>query len=581
MKGSARPDQDTEEIARTPEQEAAARAAGVWVNHLARTLKTCRLYDANNPTVIRFREELAQALTRVLEEHGSMTLHFTSDDVLCEEESLYPARSRDDNLALAFYRDGIHALTFSTGVDAAEVETFLDAILQVTGQNAGENDLVTLLWEAHLDHIDVDYVPAEGDVGGGGGVEGADVVPWPTPRPADEPGPECESEPEPGPDAPGTEGRSDDWSLGDLAVEVEAGFAELESLAPAETLRFLDEYGAEHAVPLATATIAIADAFLHAGVAPADRSELARFLPRVLRQSITAGAWTEARHCVALLRKCGRQSEWSLESFAQELFQPISVSGVVEHLDQQETPELAEFIALARDLGSQAVDWLNLALAESQQRRTRRALAEAIAELCRDDPERLAPWLADPRWYVVRNIVHILGWIGGDRTIGLLETAMRHPEPRVRQEVIAALGQADPAQARPLLIGMLAGADPRTFCSVLHQLSVARDERTAGVLVGYLVDPAFEQRSLEVRRAVYSAIAATGGDEILPDLEQELHKGNWFSRYQEAHRQAVARCIARIGTPFARAVLERGGRSKRAPVRKACLDALAGANDHE
>ena len=574
MSVTARSKHDTEAAVLSPEQEALARAAGVWVNHLARTLKTCRLYDANNPTVIRFREELAQALTRLLEEHGTLTLHFTSDDVLCEEQSLYQARSRDDNLALPFYRDGIHALHFSPGVAPAEIETFLDAVLQVSGQNAGENDLVTLLWESHLQHLDVDYVPAEADMGDGAAVAG-DVGRWPTPDESLEDGPER------GAEDPGGEERSDDWLLGDLAVEVEAGFAELESLAPAETVRFLDEYRAEHEVPLATATIAISSAFLHAGVQPADKAELARFLPRVLRQTITAGAWTEARHCLALLHGCGRHSEWSIEGFSQELFQPISVSGVVEKLDVQEAPAIAEFTALAKDLGALAVDWLNLALAESQQRRTRRALAEAIAEMCRDDPERLAPWLADPRWYVVRNIVHILGWIGGERTIGLPETAMRHPEPRVRQEGIAARGQADPVQARPLLLGMLDGADARTFCSVLHQLAVARDERTAHVLVGHLLDPAFEQHPLEVRRAIYSSLAATGGDEVIPDLEQELHKGNWFSRYQEAHRQAVARCIARIGTPHARAVLERGARSKRAPVRKACVDALAGTDDHE
>ena len=576
MNVSARPKHDTEETVLSPEQEATARAAGVWVNHLARTLKTCRLYDANNPTVIRFREELAQALTRLLDEHGTLSLRFASDDVLCEEQSLYLARSRDDNLALPFYRDGIHAIHFSPGVAPAEIETFLDAVLQVSGQNAGEDDLVTLLWESHLEHLDVDYVPAEADMGGGAGDAG-DVVPWPTPGERSGDGAGID------PDAPVTDAdeRSDDWLLGDLSVEVEAGFAELESLAPGETLRFLDEYRAEHEVPLATATIAISSAFLHAGIGAADKAELARFLPRVLRQTITAGAWTEARHCLALLHRCGRHSEWSIEGFSQELFQPISVAGVVEKLDLQEASELAEFTALARELGALAVDWLNLALAESQQRRTRRALAEAIAELCRDDPERLAPWLADPRWYVVRNIVHILGWIGGERTIGLLETAMRHPEPRVRQEVIAALGQADPEQARPLLLDALDGADARTFCSVLHQLSVARDERTASVLVGHLLDPLFEQRPLEVRRAIYSTLAATGGDTIIPDLEQELHKGNWFSRYQEAHRQAVARCIARIGTPHAQAVLERGARSKRAPVRKACVDALAGAGDHE
>jgi HEAT repeat protein len=575
MNASVHPEHDQQVVERTPEQEALVRAAGVWVNHLARTLKTCRLYDANNPTVIRFREELAQALARTLEEHGTLTLRFSSDDVLCEEESLYPARSRDDNLALPFYRDGIHTLAFAPGVTQAEVETFLDAVLQVTGQNQGDNDLVTLLWEAHLQSIDVDYVPAEGDVGGGGDPEAGDVVPWPAPGGTGE---EAAAESEVV--AEGDE-RSEDWTLGDLAVEVEAGFAELESLAPAEIQRFLGEYQAEHDVPLVTASIAISSAFLHADIAPADRAELARFLPRVLRQAISGGSWTDARHCLALLRRCGRQSDWSLEGFTQELFQPISVANVVEKLDEQEPALVGEFVALAKDLGSPAVDWLNLSLAESQQRRTRRALAEAIAQLCQDDPERLAPWLADPRWYVVRNIVHILGWIGGDRTLGLLETAMRHPEPRVRQEVIAALGQVDVERARPLLLGMLEGADPRTFCSVLHQLAAARDPNTAGVLMHHLQDPAFEQRPLEVRRAIYSALASTGGDEILPDLELELHKGNWFSRYQEAHRQAVARCVARIGTPVAKAVLERGARSRRAPVRKACLDALAQAVEHE
>ncbi len=574
MKVSAHPEPDQQAAERTPEQEAAVRAAGVWVNHLARTLKTCRLYDANNPTVIRFREELARALVRTLEEHGPLTLDFTSDDVLCQNTSLYPARSRDDNLALPFYSDGIHALHFDPGIAPVEVEAFLDAILHVSGQNAGDNDLVTLLWESHLEHIEADYVPAEGDVGNASLEEAGEVVPWPTPAPEEETA-------APTSPPPGGEERSEDWMLGDQTVEVEAGFAELEALAPAETLRFLDEYQAEHQVPVSTATIAIASAFLHSGAGPEDKAELARFLPRVLRQSVAAGSWTDARHCLALLRRCGRHSEWSLESFTQELFQPVSVAAVVEKLDQQDGATATEFVALARDLGDQAVDWLNLALAESQQRRTRRVLAEAIAQLCRDEPERLAPWLADPRWYVVRNIVHILGWIGGDRTLGLLETAMRHPEPRVRQEVIAALGQTNLEQARPLLLGMLQGADPRTFCSVLHQLSVARDPQTAGVLMGYLADPLLEQRPLEVRRAIYSALAATGGDQILSEREQELHKGNWFSRYQEAHRQAVARCIARIGTPTARMILERGSRSKRTPVRKACAEALAGSGDRE
>jgi len=68
---------------------------------------------------------------------------------------------------------------------------------------------------------------------------------------------------------------------------------------------------------------------------------------------------------------------------------------------------------------------------------------------------------------------------------------------------------------------------------------------------------------------------------VVPELEGELHKGNWFSRNQELHRQAIARCLARIGTPLARAVLERGALSKRGPLRKACEDALAGTTERD
>src|SRR5688572_3560081 len=165
------------------ELEAATKAVAGWINQLGRTLKTCRLYDGNNPTVIRFRDELAAALSRMLEEHGPVSLKFTTEDVLFEEASLYPARSRDDNLALPFHRDGIRGLTFNPGVEPREVEVLIDAVLQVSGQNFGQDDLVTLLWEAGLEHVDVDYVPSDGDIGGGEVQSGETEpgIPWPQP----------------------------------------------------------------------------------------------------------------------------------------------------------------------------------------------------------------------------------------------------------------------------------------------------------------------------------------------------------------------------------------------------------------
>jgi HEAT repeat protein len=567
----------TAQEAEPKEVLATAKAVAGWVNHLGRTLKTCRLYDVNNPTVIRFREDLGTALARLLDEYGAVTLKFTDEDLLFEEQSLYPARSRDDNLGLTFHRDGIRSLTLSPGIRQEEVEKLLDAILQVSGQNFGQDDLVTLLWEAHLPHIDLDYVPSDGDIGSADVQSDGEAtrVPWPQGK-AEEPDQASDAATAPQGEAEGPRTRSDDWTTGELTAEIEAGFSDLDALSTTETRRFLEEFQAEHEVSTTTTALAIVRATMQADATSEDRVELSEFTPRLLRLSIQRGAWLEAVEAMNLLAECGGQSQAA--PLVQELLQPITVATIVEHLDHQEEGPVVDFIQFAKTLGDTGIDLLISTLAESQQRRNRRILAETIAKLCKDAPERLAPWLADRRWYVVRNMVHILGWIGGDSIVGLLRSTLSHPEPRVRQEAVAAIGQVDPALARPILLKALGNADTRMFCALLHQLSSARDMGTARVLLAYLLDPHFDQRAAEERRAIYSALGAVAGDEIVPELEAELMKGNWFARGQEAHRQAVARVLARIGTAAARNVLQRGALSKRPPVRKACEDAIAGAS---
>src|SRR5215510_13674388 len=70
-----------------PAESAPSGPVAAWVQHLARTVKTCRLYEGENPTVAKFRAALAGELIRLLEREGPLTLDFTSNDVLCGETS--------------------------------------------------------------------------------------------------------------------------------------------------------------------------------------------------------------------------------------------------------------------------------------------------------------------------------------------------------------------------------------------------------------------------------------------------------------------------------------------------------------
>ena len=243
--------------------------------------------------------------------------------------------------------------------------------------------------------------------------------------------------------------------------------------------------------------------------------------------------------------------------------------------------EVQAFLGLAREFGPPIGEWLMHVLAESEQTRVRRPLARTIAELLADRPEVLSAWAQDKRWYVVRNVVHILGWIGGERIVSQLEAVAAHPEPRVRHEVVAALHEAQRDRARPILVSMLPAAEPKLFGTILHQLGADFDPSVTALLLGLLADEGFSARSTEERRAVFIALA-TRGDAVVPALEAALNEGGLFSRRAEPDRPAIALCLARIGTPTARGTLERGLKSSRAVIRKACVIAGAsGETKHE
>jgi hypothetical protein len=607
------PEEDLSEL--TPEEAVQAKAAGAWTRHLARTLKTCRLYDRFNPTVLRFREDLATSLTRYLREHGALTLTFTSSDVLWGRTSLYPAKSRDDNLALPFFRDGIRSITFEPGIPSRELEALVDIVLQLTSRSATDDDMVTRIWEAALEHIELECVSVVGDIETGGGEapgEGATLAPWPHPAPGGAGGfpagasPPAVQLPEGiasalGPagaggvagldlpeggdanaidiQAPDAPTRSDDRIIGAPTRDFERAFSELDARSSAELTRFRLESEAEAAQPLEHAVLDVLTDCLYVSSTTNDRSEIGRYIPRVLRESIGLGEWSEAKRCLGLLEVCGGP-EWSLEGFTTELIQPTSIPSrqAISRVDQQEGAELDAFLDFGRMLGPAVFDWWMHVVAESQHQRVRRAVCQAISILISDNPERLAPWLADERWYVVRNAVSILGNIGGSQTVGLLRPVARHADRRVRREVVNALAHADLAAARPLLLEMLPDARGQIFCWLLRHLAGKRDAEVANTALGLMREENFLERPVEERRAIYMTLGATGDDQVLPVLEQELHAGGWFSKVFDLHRQEVARCIARLGTPAAREVLERGSHSLKPQLRKACLDALSGGS---
>jgi HEAT repeat protein len=215
-------------------------------------------------------------------------------------------------------------------------------------------------------------------------------------------------------------------------------------------------------------------------------------------------------------------------------------------------------------------------IAQAMQQRTRRVLLRTLVEMCEGNPERLAPWLSDPRWYVVRNAVHVIGASGGRVPAGMFTMLLTHPEVRVRQEVVAALANCAPDDAQPLLLQLVHDPEGSVRGPALFRLGARRNDDVSRALRALAADPGLRRRPEDEFRSVFSALGGCSTDEALPALEVLLYEFGGPRDASPAYLQSIARAIARIGTPAARTVLDCATRSRNVAARDACRLVLKG-----
>jgi hypothetical protein len=122
-----------------------------------------------------------------------------------------------------------------------------------------------------------------------------------------------------------------------------------------------------------------------------------------------------------------------------------------------------------------ATDSLVERLGEEQDRSRRKGMIDALAAAAAHDPKPLLKHLDDDRWYVVRNVVVILGRSGDPRIVGRLRDSLRHPEPRVRRETLRALFALQGDASVPTLLSSLDDPDVSVRRSALFLLRSPSD----------------------------------------------------------------------------------------------------------
>jgi hypothetical protein len=204
----------------------------------------------------------------------------------------------------------------------------------------------------------------------------------------------------------------------------------------------------------------------------------------------------------------------------------------------------------------------------------RRVICDALSKVGKNSIELIAPFLEDKRWYLVRNIVYILGRIGRKEAVPFIGKALQHEDVRVRREALRALGLIGGPEAMQHMIRSLEDQDIKIRGNAALNLGRMGEEALAP-LTERMLSKEFYKKEMQEIKAFFKAVGMTRSNHSIPLLYSLLEGKKWFGRARADEIRACAiETLVRIGTQEAKEVLEMGVGSRDESLREASRRAL-------
>jgi hypothetical protein len=542
-----------------------------------KAVKAFRFYPPDNPTLKGLRDQLFKKFQFFLNKYPSLVIQVGEYDLSYKGKVLYENRDIKTSLAFLLHKDGLREIRFLKNLEEWEVQGVIDILKQSEWINPLEEDIVTMMWEKNFVHVR--YLATD---------EFLDETPVTIPDQVDLFRKNLVLKPlahhVAGVLSEG--GSGEGVNLNDVLSRIgeePSSFVSdrrVYSLTQEELERLRKDVETEVDPIFAINAVDILFEILVLEKGQEFYQDVVDTLVSVLDTFLTLGQFVRAADLLkrtSLLPKTFPLGDWQTEKIGEILVKAGEegrVARVGKILEKEDVP-LEEVNAYLSLLQKNSIQPLVRLLGELKNSKARRVFCDALSEIGKNALELFIPFMEDRRWFLVRNIVYILGRIGKEESLPHIQKAFNHEENRVRREAIQALGLIGGQKSVGLLVRALTDDDVRIRC--MAAINLGKSGKKAGLvpLVEIVQSKEFYKREPVEIRAFFNGIGMVGSDEVVPILQDLLERKSWFGRGKtDEIRMGAAQALAMIGTPDAHAILEEGKESKDETLRDACTQAL-------
>lgn len=577
MSGQTQSGKETE---LTPKQRELLTKASKIILALDKTTKSLKFYLANNPILIKHKEDLLNSFNDYFDNESELTYRVTSSTFSFMDNTVYENKNKNENFAFKLYNDGIRSLTFNRGVSIEELTEFMTILnkgLDIQSTDADE-DLVTLLWERQFENIRYQVVESI--------IDSAYVE----------------------------DGKSTDEKLEEITNENKSEFfglgEEYEDIIDMEEIPITFDatnFGemfkakgvlAKEEVETIKNEIHLADKretvlknfmdiiphILKEEVTKEDIIKTLNILKRIVDSCIFTGDIATAGKIISKLKsfpevltKGSIPIESELKDFVKSFSTKEKVGELINALNLSfagSGEELAKYIS---SMHEKIVPSLLQALPEITDTHYRKAFLSGLANIFKGDPNSLLKYFNTKDRARVEDLIYLLSKLDDERVLDLLPHLIKHSDRSVKKESLSLLKNFPKhPKISKILLNSLEDSDIEIRTLSLRIIAACESPEVSRSLISKITHPQFNEKELIEKKSYFFAMSKVAKDKFLPYISDIIEKKRWSGTKDQLEELYQCSCFALgiIGSDKAKEMLERGTGSKNKTIQKYCRSVL-------
>ncbi|NJD89978.1 MAG: HEAT repeat domain-containing protein [Geobacter sp.] len=265
------------------------------------------------------------------------------------------------------------------------------------------------------------------------------------------------------------------------------------------------------------------------------------------------------------------------KEYTRYVLEQITDAGVTNYLLdnlEQRSDELSDLVDnLCTTIGKTLAYPLIQRLCVAESLRMRKFVANALTRAGEAAVPAIVSMLKDERWYVVRNMVTILGEIASISALKPLQQAIWHPETKVRKEVVKSLLKISPQGAESSVIELLGDSDPEVVRQAVYSLGAMRSHLAVKPLMAIVLASDTFLKNMHLKKLAIAALGRIGNRQATAVLMDILVTRGWLAPRRWAElKVAAATALGQMGDETALPLLKRLAGSGNT-LGEACADA--------